>query len=119
MMYHTCCWLIHGWILEQEMERGGGWGGSAKNFMFDRKPRAADCKTREEMFEQDYFSLYLSTTIFAYKYCTSEKVYSSVHYFQGYFHPVCSRNYPSRLATNLPPPPPFLSLCIKLFVIRR
>ena len=90
--------------------------------MFDRKPRAADCKTREEMFEQDYFSLYLSTTIFAYKYCTSDKVgsqeYSSVHTLRGIFSE-CAVGITLRLATNLPPPPPFLSLCIKLFVIRR
>ena len=41
---------------------------------------------------------------------------SSVHYFRGDFWE-CSGNYPP--PSNQSPPPPFLSLCIKLFVIRR
>ena len=47
----------------KKWKEGGMGGGSAKNFMFDRKTRPADCKTREEMFEQDYFSFYLPATL--------------------------------------------------------
>ena len=95
--------MIHGWIPEQEM--GGEYQPETLRLI---GKAVADCKTREQVFQQDFFSSH-----FLLKNLFERRFADSLHGRIFSASAVGITRAPSNRRS------PFLSLCIKLFVIRR